>query len=172
MTVEPSRFELQIQSGLHAGAVETLPEGRHRIGSDIEADIVLVEDGIAPIHVAIGLSGRFARIEALSDGVTIDGRGPLAVACGQNRRALALLRLVARERPDDVALLRVFAYALLAAGEGEIALTVVERLEALDGTAQSGTLLLRSHALRLAGRLDDARQCFRDFVAVRREEGA
>jgi type III secretion protein D len=79
MTVEPSRFEIQIQSGLHAGAVETLPEGRHRIGSDIEADIVLVEDGIAPIHVAIGLSGRFARIEALSDGVTIDGRGPLAV---------------------------------------------------------------------------------------------
>ena len=94
------------------------------------------------------------------------------LACGQNRRALALLRLVARERPDDVELLRVFAYALLAAGEGEIALTFVERLEALDGTAQSGTLLLRSHALRLAGRLDDARQCFRDFVAVRREEGA
>ena len=94
------------------------------------------------------------------------------LASGQNRRALALLRLVERERPNDVELLRVFAYALLAAGEGEIARTVVERLEALDGGARSGTLLLRSHALRLAGHLDDARQSFRDFVAVRREEGA
>jgi type III secretion protein D len=78
MTVEPNRFKLQIQSGLYAGAVETLPEGRYRIGSDIDADIVLIEDGIAAIHLIIGVSGRFARIEVLADAVTVDGRGPLA----------------------------------------------------------------------------------------------
>jgi hypothetical protein len=95
------------------------------------------------------------------------------LACGQNLRALALLRLVERERPDDVGLLRVFAYALLASGDGAAALAVVERLEALDSGLESRTplLLLRSHALRLAGHLDDARKSFREFVAARRAEG-
>jgi hypothetical protein len=36
------------------------------------------------------------------------------VACGQCRRALALLRLVERERPDDVEAIRLLAYAHLA----------------------------------------------------------
>jgi tetratricopeptide (TPR) repeat protein len=96
------------------------------------------------------------------------------LACGQNLRALALLRLAERERPHDVGLLRVLAYALLASGDGAAALPVVERLEALDRSAEARAplLLLRSHALRLAGHLDDARRCFREGIAARRQEGA
>lgn len=95
------------------------------------------------------------------------------LACGQNLRALVLLRLAERERPDDVGLLRVLAYALLAAGDGEAALAVVRRLESLDTAEESraALLLLRSHALRLAGNLDEARQCFREFVALRGRGG-
>jgi Flp pilus assembly protein TadD len=91
------------------------------------------------------------------------------LACGQNVRALALLRLAERERPSDVGVLRVLAYALLAVGQGEEALDLVGRLEALDTDPEARTplLLLRSHALRLAGRLDEAKQSFRDFVAAR-----
>ena len=94
------------------------------------------------------------------------------LACGQNLRALALLRLVERERPSDVGLLRILAYALLAAGQGEEAVDLVTRLETLDTDPKARTplLLLRSHALRLAGRLDEARQTFRDFVAARSQE--
>ena len=96
------------------------------------------------------------------------------LACGQNLRALALLRLAERERPHDVGLLRVLAYALLASGDGAAALEVIERLEALDQGADARTslLLLRSHALRLAGQLEDARRCFRDLVAARSQGGA
>lgn len=95
------------------------------------------------------------------------------LACGQNLRALVLLRLAERERPNDVGLLRVLAYALLAAGDGEAALAVVQRLETLEGEPESraALLLLRSHALRLAGSLDEARQCFREFVALRGRGG-
>jgi Flp pilus assembly protein TadD len=91
------------------------------------------------------------------------------LACGQNARALALLRLVERERPNDVGLLRILAYAHIAAGDGRAALEAITRLEALDAPEEAGTplLLLRSHALRLTGQLDDARRCFRSFVAVR-----
>ena len=96
------------------------------------------------------------------------------LACGQNLWALALLRLAERERPHDIGLLRVLAYALLASGDGAAALQVIERLEALDQGADARTplLLLRSHALRLAGHLDDARRCFRDLVAARNQGGA
>jgi tetratricopeptide (TPR) repeat protein len=95
------------------------------------------------------------------------------LACGQNLRALVLLRLAERERPNDVGLLRVLAYALLAAGDGPAALEVVLRLESLDSDAEcrAALLLLRSHALRLSGRLDDARRCFRDFLAARSQGG-
>ena len=94
------------------------------------------------------------------------------LACGQHLRALALLRLAERERPNDVGLLRVLAYALIAAGDGEAALAAIGRLETLDTGAAARTplLLLRSHALRLVGRLEDAKRCFRDFVAARAEE--
>jgi Flp pilus assembly protein TadD len=93
------------------------------------------------------------------------------LACGQNLRALALLRLAEREKPDDIGLLRVLAYALVAIGDGHAALRVIARLEALDTGSENASplLLLRSHALRLAGRLDDARRCFRAFMTARNE---
>lgn len=97
--------------------------------------------------------------------------GYVYLACGETRRALALLRLVERDAPDDVGALRVMAYALIADGDGEAALEIVERLERLDRDPDAGTplLLLRSHALRLVGRWDEARAAFARFVAARNE---
>ena len=77
MEAAPDRFTLAIHSGLYEGVVETLAEGRYRIGSDIGADLVLVEDGIAAQQLVIGLAGRFARLEALADGVALESIGPL-----------------------------------------------------------------------------------------------
>jgi hypothetical protein len=91
------------------------------------------------------------------------------LACGQEDKALALIRLVAKRMPDDIGGLRVLAYALLANGRGEAALATVDRLEAIDNdrAARVPLLLLRSHALRLSGRIIEARHSFREFIAAR-----
>jgi Flp pilus assembly protein TadD len=95
------------------------------------------------------------------------------VACGQCRRALALLRLVERARPDDVEVIRLLAYAHLANKDGAAALAAMDRLEALDPDPASVAplLLLRSHALRLEGQTADARLQFDQFVFARSQGG-
>jgi Flp pilus assembly protein TadD len=91
------------------------------------------------------------------------------VACGQHRRALALLRLVERARPDDIEVIRLLAYAHLANKDGAAALAAIDRLEALDPdpASKAPLLLLRSHALHLQGQTAEARQRFDQFVFVR-----
>jgi hypothetical protein len=90
------------------------------------------------------------------------------LACGQQGKALPLIRLVASSMPDDVGSLRVLAYALLANGRGEEALAAVDRLEAIDDRqSRVPLLLLRSHALRLSGRTAEAKRCFQRFLAER-----
>ena len=93
------------------------------------------------------------------------------LACGQPDRALVLLRLVEREAENDVGFLRVLAYALIANQDGAEAMRSIDRLQELDrgANARAPILLMRSHALRLIGRLEDARECFQTFTAVRRQ---
>ncbi|WP_454616481.1 type III secretion apparatus assembly chaperone SctY [Bradyrhizobium cenepequi] len=93
------------------------------------------------------------------------------LACGQPDRALALLRLVERDVENDIGLLRVLAYALIAAEDGLEAIRIIERLQELDRSpnARAPLLLMRSHALRLTGRLGEARECFRVFTAARKQ---
>jgi hypothetical protein len=97
----------------------------------------------------------------------------LYVACGQCRRALALLRLVVRARPDDVEALRIMAYAHLANKDGAAALAAIDRLDGLDTdpASKAPLLLLRSHALRLDGQMADARRRFDQFVFARSHGG-
>lgn len=83
MTSETERFTVQIESGLYAGVAETMPPGRYMVGSGIEADIVLVEDGLASLHFAVDTLGPSLRVEALADGVVIEGVATLGA--GENR---------------------------------------------------------------------------------------
>ena len=48
---------------------------------------------------------------------------------GQNRRALTLILMAARDAPDDVGVLRTLAYAFVANDAPEEALDVIERLK-------------------------------------------
>lgn len=98
----------------------------------------------------------------------------VALGIGDNDQAVTLLGLVLRETPDDVGVLRLLAYALVSAGSGNQALAALDRLERLDQSdPPAPLLLLRSQALRLAGRLDEGRAVFRHFVEARHaEEGA
>ncbi|MBO4227542.1 hypothetical protein [Bradyrhizobium neotropicale] len=91
------------------------------------------------------------------------------LACGQSARSLALLRLVAREHSQDVDLLRILAYALISERRGEEALAVLDRLDTLDDQPSSRLplMVLRSHALRQAGRIAEARAIFKNYVSLR-----
>ncbi|WP_342724029.1 hypothetical protein AAFG07_33830 [Bradyrhizobium sp. B097] len=91
------------------------------------------------------------------------------LACGQSARSLALLRIAAREHSQDVDLLRILAYTLISEGFGDEALDVLDRLDALDDQPSSRVplTLLRSHALRQAGRMTEARDVFQRYVSMR-----
>ena len=93
---------------------------------------------------------------------------------GQNRRALTLILMAARDAPDDVGVLRMLAYAFVANDAPEEALDVIERLEKLDfaGSADQVRHLLKARALLHAGRRAEARAVFRKFVAMRKAKGA
>jgi len=71
---------VEIGSGLYAGVVQHLGEGRHVIGSDDGADLVLLEPDLAPRHAALILRGATAQVEALADGVSVTGLGPVPSA--------------------------------------------------------------------------------------------
>lgn len=89
---------------------------------------------------------------------------------GQNRRALTLILLAARDAPDDVGILRTLAYAFVANDAPEEALDVIERLEKLDFGSDSERTrrLLKARALLHAGRRVEAKAVFRQFVGMRR----
>lgn len=73
----PASHTVEVGTGLYRGIVQDLAEGRHVIGSGEEADLVLLEPGLAAQHAAIALRGANARVEALAEGVVIAGSGPL-----------------------------------------------------------------------------------------------
>lgn len=95
---------------------------------------------------------------------------------GQNERALVLAQLADRVPSRDQSIKRTLAYAYVANGDGDAAMRVIDELEA--GAASTGAgpvpalLLLRSRALLLQGRTDDARRFFREFLIRRRRSAA
>lgn len=91
------------------------------------------------------------------------------LACGQSTQGVALLRLTDPEQSQDIGLLRILAYGLIAEGAGDEALAILDRLEVLDDRAVSRQpmMLMRSHALRRAGRMDEARLAFQAYVSLR-----
>ncbi|MCJ2013119.1 tetratricopeptide repeat protein [Methylobacterium sp. J-076] len=94
-----------------------------------------------------------------------------ALGVGDAEQAVTLLSLVLREAPADTEVLRLLAYALVRSGSGGQALAALDRLAELEaGAAAPPLMLLRSQALRLAGRLEEGRALFRAFVAERRSE--
>lgn len=97
----------------------------------------------------------------------------LYLACGQSAECLALLRLIVRDDSQDVDLLRILAYALISEGLGDEALPILDRLDALDdeSSSRASLMLLRSHALRRAGLIDEARAVFKNYVSLRDSNG-
>lgn len=71
---------VEIGSGLYRGVVHDLGEGRHVIGSGDESDLVLCEPDFAPRHAALVIRAGTAQVEALAEGVSVGGIGPVPPA--------------------------------------------------------------------------------------------
>ncbi|MGZ2402910.1 histidine kinase [Rhizobium ruizarguesonis] len=88
---------------------------------------------------------------------------------GQGARHLALLRFAAHADSLQVDLLRVLAYALISEGRGDEAPTILDRPDILDEQPswRLPLTLMCSHALRRAGRMEEARAVFQSYVSLR-----
>lgn len=74
---EMHRLSLHVLDGIHQGAVVALrSRNAWDIGSDVGADLLLVDDGVAARHARLDVAedGRSARLSALADSVEVFGR--------------------------------------------------------------------------------------------------
>ncbi len=96
---------LDVTDGLHAGAQLPLDGEFHTIGSDVESDIVLRDEGVAPSHARLRLSGSSVEIEAFGGDVVLE-RGLVPRGHGQKCRLPLSARIggaavrIARQRQD------------------------------------------------------------------------
>lgn len=81
----PSVVLLEVTDGLHTGAQLALDGEFHSIGSSIESDIVLRDEGVAPSHARLRLSGSSVEIEAFGGDVVLE-RGVVPRGHGQKCR--------------------------------------------------------------------------------------
>ncbi|MEZ5932772.1 MAG: FHA domain-containing protein [Alphaproteobacteria bacterium] len=72
MSADPgSAFTIVIETGLHAGTVRRLSPGIYTLGSELDADIILADDGVEAIHLIVELDQRGLRLEPLQGAIVI-----------------------------------------------------------------------------------------------------
>lgn len=88
---------------------------------------------------------------------------------GQAKRGAAYLLIAAQLAPDNTEVLRTLAHLLTLDGAGDKALDTISRLEVLDGSDHPTLPLLKSRALHAAGRKEEARLVFNQFLQLQAE---
>jgi hypothetical protein len=81
----PTLILLDVTDGLHAGAQLALDGEFHTIGSSVDSDIVLRDEGVAPSHARLRLNGSSVEIEAFGGDVLLE-RGAIPRGHGQKCR--------------------------------------------------------------------------------------
>lgn len=97
----------------------------------------------------------------------LKGIGELYRRNGQSQRALVMLLIAVNVAPNDGVLLRSLVLAFTDSGDPARALGALDRLVVLEGESAS-LMLLRARALWYGERKDEARQCFKRYLAARR----
>jgi type III secretion protein D len=64
---------LHVSSGLHAGSTVVMGDKSAIVGGDTEADVVLLDEGIAAQHVRIEQKDSLLIVQALAPGVAVNG---------------------------------------------------------------------------------------------------
>jgi hypothetical protein len=83
MSLPSNCLTMSIESGLYAGSSHELAPGRYTIGSSVDADIVLMETDVEPLHALIDASGPEIQIEALAGRISIGAQKALAAGARQ-----------------------------------------------------------------------------------------
>ena len=83
MSLPSNCLTMSIESGLYAGSSHEFAPGRYTIGSSVDADIVLMEADVEPLHAVIDATGREIEVEALAGGVSVGAQQPLATGAQQ-----------------------------------------------------------------------------------------
>ncbi len=118
-----------------------------------------------------GCRGEWNLIDARDTVHLLHVLGHLYGSHGQVKRGVAYLLIAIQLAPGDSGILRTLAHLLILDGEADKALVTIERLETMEDTARHPALaLLKSRALALAGRTEEARNSFREFLAEQENE--
>ena len=78
MSLPPNCLTMSIESGLYAGSSHAFVPGRYTIGSSMDADIVLMEADVEPLHAMIDVSGSELQVEALAGRISVGSQKYLA----------------------------------------------------------------------------------------------
>ncbi|RRV10326.1 type III secretion protein [Pseudomonas sp. v388] len=97
----------------------------------------------------------------------LNGLGDLYRRTGQPQRGLVMLLIAIQLAPSNTDLLHSLVLAFTDSGDADRALAALDRLVSLQGES-ANLLLLRSRALWKATRRDEARHCFKRYLAARR----
>jgi len=74
MIVEHSGWRLEVATGLHAGALVTLAEGRHALGAAPDSDIMLADPGIAATVAVLDIAAGGAQLHVAAAGIRLSRR--------------------------------------------------------------------------------------------------
>ncbi|XSC45540.1 SctD/MshK family protein [Bradyrhizobium sp. RDT10] len=74
---------MSIESGLYAGSSHEFAPGRYTIGSSVDADIVLMEADVEPLHALIDATGPEIQVEALAGRISVGAQKHLATGARQ-----------------------------------------------------------------------------------------
>ncbi|NRP75570.1 hypothetical protein ILFOPFJJ_06493 [Ensifer psoraleae] len=71
-------LHFEVLSGLYCGLTGTLAPETSVIGSGLDADLIFIEQGLAPQHLRITFVADSIEVEALAAGLSVEGRGNIA----------------------------------------------------------------------------------------------
>jgi Inner membrane component of T3SS, cytoplasmic domain len=83
MSLPSNCLTMSIESGLYAGSSHEFAPGRYTIGSSVDADIVLMEADVEPLHAVIDTSRPELQVEALAAKVSVGAQKHLATGARQ-----------------------------------------------------------------------------------------
>jgi hypothetical protein len=73
VSTTPPTFELVVRSGLHLGARQSLAAGTYSVGRSMDADVVMMDPGLAPVHARLALDGDGCEVESAAGNVVLNG---------------------------------------------------------------------------------------------------
>jgi hypothetical protein len=83
MSLPSNCLTMSIESGLYAGSSHEFAPGRYTIGSSVDADIVLMEADVEPLHALIDATGPEVQVEALAGRISVGAQKYLASGARQ-----------------------------------------------------------------------------------------